>query len=304
MRKIILFAAILGAIAIGGIFVVHALSGSTISVILNEVPSSYIKTSTKDSLALDVTVATSDARGDVLDDLVVEQRGTAQQMYDLTGATLWADDGTIGFQGIGVDRELTAGEWNANINGWAFRNIHEPVSATGARFFVTVDVGRSPTSNRTVQLRLPMFMDAASNMSYDHGDLGIFLRTATPAPAAVLLNNASLSIRASSVDDQPPLVRITEPKAGSSFEGRNWLLVRGVAQDSGGSSPSRVQVGINRVGHEITWVDATPEVAAFGTWEARFFELPTATQFELRVKGEDWVGNRAAESTPITVELK
>lgn len=301
MKKIILSAVIVGVLAIGGAVMVRALSANDVTVTLNNVPEAYVYGGQVDVLGLDFTMKAPG--GDFLDDLVVRQEGTAQWNRDLTGAKLWVDDGAVGFQGIAVDRELAKGTWNANINGWSFTSIREPVTAEGARFFVSITTYRTPTSNTTIQLSIPGFVDSGMPMSYDIGDLGVFLRTARATPEAKITNTSRQTIRTTSTDNQAPLIRITEPKAGALFEGRNWILVRGIAVDNGGSSPSKVQVGINRVGKAITWMDATPEVAGFATWEARFFELPVATTFELRVKGEDWIGNRMAESTPIMVTL-
>ena len=295
---------LVGLVVVGvlGVIAVRALTPSDITVTLRDVSDTSIPGGYPDVLGLDMTI--SPPRGDRLDALFVKQAGTAQWNRDLTDAKLWADAGATGFQGVGVDRIVTSGQWNATESGWAFTGMDEVVAAEGTRFFVTVSTYRAPTSNRTIQLGISEFLDANTAMAYDIGDRGIFLRTARPAPATAMTNVGRQTIRTVSGDSTAPLVRITEPAAGVSLAGRTWLLVRGVAQDRGGSSVAKVRVGLNRVGHDITWVDAVPEVAGFATWEARFFELPSPQTFELRVQAEDWVGNRSAVSDPMAVELK
>lgn len=299
MRKL-LFPIGLAVVVVSAAIGVRALGTSDVTVVLRDVPSAAIAAGQPDALGLDVTI--TPRRADRLDALFVKQEGTARWQTDLTDAKLWADAGAEGLQGIGIDRLLALGVWNANENGWAFSGMDEPVPAGGARLFVTVSTYRSPTGNATIQLAIPAFVDLFTPMSYDTGDRGVFLRTAAPVPTVQLTNAARQSVVAFGADSRAPLVRITEPKAGESF-GKNWLLVRGIAQDSGGSAVARVQVGLSRPGRDITWVEATPESAGYATWEARFFELAVPQQYELRVKGEDWVGNRSAESASVTVTL-
>lgn len=288
------------AVITASVVSVHATPASEITVTIREIPAQAIVGGHPDALALDVTIAAP--RGDVLDALTVEQAGTAQWQTDLTEAEIWRDAGPSGFQGIGVDASLGMGRWVASERGWVFDRVFTPVSAEGTRFFVTVSTTTQPTNSATVQLRIPAHLDAFQPMSYDTGDRGIFLRTARPAPLQAVggLIAQILSRRAS--DDLPPIVRIAEPGDGMSFS-RDWLLVRGVAQDVGGSTTAKVLLGVNRVGRAITWVEAVPEAPGFATWEARLFGLPTPTTLELRVQAEDWVGNRSAVSEPIAMTL-
>lgn len=288
------------AVITASVVSVHATPVSEITVTSRDIPAQAIVGGHPDVLALDITIAAP--RGDVLDAFVVEQAGTASWQTDLTEAELWRDAGPSGFQGIGIDASLGIGRWVASEHGWVFDRVFASVSAEGTRLFVTVSTTMQPTNSATVQLRIPAHLDAFQPMSYDTGDRGIFLRTARPAPLQAVgsLIAQTLSRRAS--DDLPPIVRITEPGDGVSFS-RDWLLVRGVAQDVGGSTTAKVLLGVNRVGRAITWVEAVPEVPGFATWEARLFGLPTPTTLELRVQAEDWIGNRSAASSPITVEL-
>ena len=300
MRKLLI--GFLGIAALGGVLVVaRATTASEVTVALRAIPATELIASDTDALVLDATIAAS--RGDILDALTVRQEGSAVWQRDVVAAKLWTDAGASGFQGIGVDRMLVSGVWHAETSGWSFSPIGEAITDTGTRFFVTVTTGQSPTNGMTVRLGIPGFRDAFAPMSYDTGDLGVFLRTARPAPAATVSTTAR-TVSVLGVDDRAPIARITEPSPGAVFAGRNWLLVRGVASDSGGSSPSRVRVGLNRVGQAITWVDAVPEVSGFATWEARFFELPNPQTFEIRVQAFDWVGNASTVSEPMTMELR
>ncbi|MDO8599311.1 MAG: hypothetical protein Q7S02_04335 [bacterium] len=300
MRRIIpIFVVIITAVA-SVIGVARGAREGEVTLTANAVPTVYLSASQRDVLALDLTIAAPG--GDALDDLVVQQRGSARWLSDLTNATLWADAGAIGFQGVGVDRKLASGSWNPTASEWVFTRLDLPIVASGTRVFVTVSTGRSPTSNVSVQLRIPAFQDAGIPMSYDVGDAGVFLRTVRPTPLLAMETPVTLTVRTTPSDQLAPLVRITEPAAGDTFA-RDWLLVRGVGQDSGGSAISRIRVGVNRVGHAVTWVEAVPEVEGAETWEARLFELKRPETYELRVVAEDWTGNTSAVSDPITVTL-
>lgn len=300
MRKALI--GFLGIAVLGGAVVaVRAATASEITIELHPIPTAALIASDVDALALDVTMRAP--RGDILDAFTVREEGSVVWERDVIAAKLWTDAGAAGFQGIGIDRALAAGTWRSESNGWAFTPIGEPITATGTRFFVTVTTGASPTNNTTVQLGIPGFRDEFTRMSYDTGDLGIFLRTARSAPDA-LIRTTARTVAVRGVDDRAPIVRITEPTSDAAFAGRDWLLVRGVALDSGGSRVNRVRVGINRPGKAITWTDAAPEVAGFATWEARFFELPTPQAFEIRVQAFDWAGNASPVSEPVGVTLQ
>jgi len=299
MRKFLISMLVLGVLMVG-VAVVRATSATEITIEQHAVASATIVGGQPDVLGLDLTIRAP--RGDVLDALFVKQEGTAQWQIDLADAVLWADRGAVGFQGIGVDRKVATGTWVASENGWAFDRVFEPVAADGTRFFATVSTVDQPTSQATVWLRIPGYRDAFTAMAYDRGDLGVFLRTARPAPLASLTATAVHTISRKAADELAPIVRMTEPEDGATI-GNDWFMVRGVSQDLGGSAPSRVRVGVNRVGRAITWVDAEPEVTGFATWEARFFELARPQAYEIRVQAEDWVGNRSAISAPMTVTL-
>jgi hypothetical protein len=303
---------VVSLIAVAALAALHASAtpASEITVTTRNISAQTVVGGQPDVLALDVTIAAPrglaprsfSEGGDVLDSLTVEQAGTAGWQNDIVEAELWRDAGPPGFQGIGVDTSLKIGGWVATERGWVFDRVFEPVAESGTRFFVTVSSANQPTSGATVQLRIPTHRDSFQSMSYDTGDRGIFLRTARPAPLQAVGNPAVFTFDRRTTDELPPIVRITEPADGASFS-RDWLLVRGVAQDVGGSSVAKVLVGVNRVGRAITWVEAVPEAAGFATWEARLFGLPAPTTLELRVRGEDWIGNRSVETVPMMVTL-
>lgn len=299
MRKILPILSIVVVLAL--VAVAKAFTPPELAVTLRQVPARTVSGGEPDALALDLTLAAG--KEDVLDVLFVKQEGTAQWQRDLVAAELWADAGATGFQGIGVDRVLATGSWVGNENGWAFTGINEPLGTSAERFFVTVDVYQLPADRTTIRLTIPTMRDAFRRTEYDQGDHGIFTRTARSAPLATLGNTDALSISRPSADSLAPVVRITEPVHGASVA-HDWLVVRGVAQDVGGSAVAKVRLSVNRVGQVATWVDAVPEVTGFTTWEARLFELPRGNTLELRVQAEDWIGNRSVVSDPITVRLE
>ncbi len=299
MRK--LLTAVIAFVALAlGITIVHATPTTEIAVTPHAVAPQAVVGGQPDVLSLDVTITAP--RGDVLDALVVRQEGTAQWERDLTEVVLWADVGAVGFQGDGSDRRLATGVWDAATNGWAFDRVFESVTAAGTRLFVTVTTSDLPVDQTTVRLSIPTHLDAGLPMSYDRGDRGIFLRTARVASLASVIGTAVHTVRRTTADELPPIVRITEPVSDATLN-RNWLLIRGTARDAGGSSVSRVRIGVNRVGRATTWVEATPEVAGYRTWEVRLFDLPRPQAYELRVQAEDWVGNRSAVSAPVMIAL-
>ncbi|MDO8621948.1 MAG: hypothetical protein Q7R80_01840 [bacterium] len=299
MRKFLAGAIVLGAFVVG-VAIVRATPISEIIIESHPVSATTVYGGQPDVLGLDLTMRAP--RGDVLDTLFVRQEGTAQWQIDLADAALWLDRGAIGFQGIGVDRKVASGVWVASENGWVFHRVWEPVIEAGTRFFVTVSTVVQPTDQATIRLQLPVFRDEFQSMSYDTGDRGVFLRTARAVPLTPIVSAATHSISRRTTDDLAPIVRITEPSDGAAIV-QNWMIVRGIAKDLGGSVPSRVLVGLNRSGHAITWTDAVPESSGYATWEARFFELARPQAYEIRVQAEDWAGNRSTVSIPVTVTL-
>ncbi|MBI4450170.1 hypothetical protein HY634_03865 [Candidatus Uhrbacteria bacterium] len=299
MRKFIAGAIALGALVVG-VAIVRATPTSEITIEQHAVTATTVYGGQPDVLGIDLTMRAP--RGDVLDTLFVRQEGTAQWQIDLADAALWVDRGALGFQGIGVDRKVASGVWVASESGWAFDRVWEPVSEAGTRLFVTVSTVAQPTDQATIRLQLPGFRDEFQSMSYDTGDRGVFLRTARAAPLVPIVSTATHIVNRRATDDLAPIVRITEPVDGAAIA-QNWMIVRGIAKDLGGSAPSRVLVGLNRPGRAITWVDAVPESSAFATWEARFFEFARPQAYEIRVQAEDWAGNRSAVSVPVTVTL-
>ncbi|MDO8463536.1 MAG: Ig-like domain-containing protein [bacterium] len=297
MKRIIIPAVL--ALLFVSVAVARALAPPEVRVELAPLTNATVFGGQLDVLGLDMTVIPG--KDDVLDVLFVKQDGTAEWERDIVAAELWADAGAIGFQGIGVDTLLGAGTWLGSENGWAFRRINADVPAAGRRFFITVDVLPLPTNHATTRLTLQTHLDRFKAMEYDAGDHGIFLRTARPAPVAVM-TSATLTIQQIQADTLAPTVRITEPVDGSTFA-RDWIFVRGVAQDHGGSAVAKVQLAVNRVGKAQTWIDAVPEIPGFGTWEVRLFGLPRGNTIELRVRGEDWNGNRSTLGAPVLITL-
>ncbi|MDO8425422.1 MAG: hypothetical protein Q7T01_02825 [bacterium] len=299
MKKMLLGLLLASVLVTVGIATAKALAPPDVEVVIHAVANRSVAAGDVDVVGLDFSILPGDA--DVLDALSVKQDGSAVWQRDLTAAELWADAGAVGFQGIGVDTKLTDGAWLGSENGWTFDRVLADIPSSGRRFFVTVDVYHSPSDSVTTMLTLPLYRDNARPMQYDSGDRGIFLRTARPAPMASV-TAGTLTLARFSADSMAPTARITDPVSGASFH-RDWLLVRGVAQDAGGSAVAKVQLSVNRTGKEATWVDAVPEVAGFGTWEARLFGLPRGSTIELRVRAEDWIGNRSAVSEPVVVTL-
>ncbi|MFH1430152.1 MAG: hypothetical protein ABIG71_01345 [Candidatus Uhrbacteria bacterium] len=285
------------AIALGAV----AFREQAVSVTLNIVPDNTVYGGDPAALALDFVV--SPGRADVLDALVVEHRGTAELLTDITGATLWRDEGVAGFQGIGIDRTLASGSWNGAGRSWVFTDTREPIPEDGARFFVTVASTQSPTHGRTILLRLPPYSDSGHAMEYSIGDRGIFLRTGRAAPELPLENSRAQVLTRSSADEIAPTSRILAVGSGTEV-GSNWILVNGVAEDRGGSVVSNVRIGINRQGNETEWFDASLVTPGFATWEARFFQLTPGATYELRTQASDWVNNTSAVSDPMIVTLK
>jgi hypothetical protein len=289
---------IVAAVALIGAGVVFAVRSPQVMITLHDVPARGVYAG-EDVLGIDMSIAAPG--GDVLDVLTVRQDGAAQWQIDLASATLWSDAGADGFQGRGRDVPLADGEWDATLSGWVFRAINANVPSGGARFFVTTRIAASPSQQTTVRLQIPAFTDTGLPMEYNGGDRGIFLRTARVVPAAPLVGTTHTVVQGKE-DVTAPIARITDPIGGATTP-NDWLHVRGIAYDIGGSAPAKVSLSINRVGHEVTWVDAIPEVTGFATWEARLFGLPRGETLELRVRSEDWVGNRSGLSAPTVVTL-
>ncbi|MCK4454182.1 hypothetical protein KAU51_02450 [Candidatus Parcubacteria bacterium] len=263
----------------------------------HQAPSSYCYPQEFDKLVMDLTIPSGRNGEDKLLAIALENIGTAKDFYDIERFKLWKDDDTPGFQGLEKDKELGTFTFNGLNNNWYLDNLEELVSLEGLRIFVSVEIWKHATANRSIQLRIPILYDENSNGDFDIGDLGIFMESKNNGPSdEAIVNSYSQTIRDFVIDNLAPKTVITEPENNSIIDTENYTI-KGVARDQGGSTPSWVKIGINNVWYEV---DSTS--SNYGTWEYQWQDI-TEGDYILKTKSADWLNNTETDGDSITVEV-
>ncbi|NNE42892.1 MAG: hypothetical protein HKN12_01675, partial [Gemmatimonadetes bacterium] len=107
------------------------------------------------ALAMDIVVPPNGYRSDVLEGIVLTNLGTAADP-DLAEIRLWRDGGDGTFDGVaGGSDDLDLGPMTAQPGQWNSPLLGAPVSAGGARIFVSVTADVAATDSTTVRLGIP-----------------------------------------------------------------------------------------------------------------------------------------------------
>ncbi len=263
----------------------------------HQAPSDYFYPQEFDKLVLDLTIPSGTDGEDKLQTITLENGGSAKDYYDIEKVKIWREAGPTGFQGMEVDKELGAFTYYSQNQSWYLDNLAESVPVEGLRIFISVEISKNATANRTLQMKIPLLSDANSNSVFDLGDLGIFMEPQKNGPTDEEVSNSYYqTIRDWVIDSSAPKTVITDPEDNSIITSSSYTI-SGVARDQGGSTPAWVKVGINDV-----WYDVTNTGLNYTTWEYEWQEISEGS-YTIRTKSADWIGNNETPTSPITITV-
>lgn len=285
---------------IGFVFLPGAVSAFTAAEITNhQAPARYVYPQEFDVLVLDATIPSGKSNEpDVLNAITVQNDGTAHNVTEFSRVVLWGDAAAAGFQGMGIDTNLGEFGFNADSNGWYLNGLNVAVPANGLRIFVTVETGRTPTSERTIKMKIPVLQDKNQNDVYDPADLGVFLESKNNGPSDNFAVNAERqTIRNfASVEVLAPKAVITNLSDAATLTTTTYKIL-GMARDQGGSSVQWLKLGINN-----DWYDVKATGDNYYTWEYDWRDISEAV-YAIKTKANDWLENITV-SEPITITVE
>lgn len=253
-----------------------------------EAPFSYYYQSDFDILTMDFVVPDNGGAKDVLSAITVKNKGTAQVDYQIDKVRIYADDGSQGFQGIGVDKDLGEAVWYPNEAYWYLENINEEIPVGGLRIFISVETTYVLTTSYSLDFYIPALSDLNADGRFDLGEKGVFVESENDGPVGDnLLNSTSQIISRLALDNIPPVVVIDNIKNGETvvISGSGDILITGLARDRAGSFPSWVKVSIDG-----EWFDAESTGTYFDTWQYLWSEVALGSHV-IAVKSADFIGN-------------
>jgi len=279
---------------------VHA--SGTLTIVNPGAPAISVYPSEFDRLAMDFTVQRSDGIADTLRALTLRNDGTARDFYDIAKVVVWADAGAAGFQGMGIDEKLGEAVRYEMAGYWYLSGLNKTVPADGLRLFVSFEsTGKGAmTTNRTIQMKVPVLSDGGTVGQFDLGDDGLFLDGAT-GPAETILNPNAQTTFYSEYDVRAPKTVVTAPKAGDLITASSYKII-GVARDQGGSTLSLLKISISSAGSSGSWADVVSTGANFETWEYNWTGFVDGA-YAIKTYGADWNGNTETPGEGITVTV-
>jgi hypothetical protein len=292
MKKIIFFLTIGSFIIFPGL-----VFGFTVSEVTNhQVPETYFYLQEFDKLVSDLTIPSGKVNeADELMAITIQNLGSAIDVREIDKFKLWKDEGKVGFQGMGIDKELGDFIFYSQNNSWYLKDLNQAIPKEGLRIFVSVEIRRGAVDGKTLQMGIPQLSDQNQSDTFDFGDLGIFLESKNNGPTdGVILNSSLQTIKTFLYDFLSPKSVITDPKAGVTITTNNYKIL-GLARDQGGSTPQWVKIGINNI-----WYDVTPTGSNFATWEYNWQNIAEGT-YTLKTQSADWIGNIETVGEGITI---
>lgn len=287
MRKIFLLAFIL----------FFAVSG-TASASLNSdftnhgAPAGNFYQSFFDVLALDLTIPDNAGVEDELNALTVKNQGTALNASNIEKVVLWADAGPEGFQGFGIDEELSNASWYDLGQYWYWSGLSKKIPVGGLRVFVSVETTYTFSKTTYIQMMVSVLNDQNQNSQFDLGDTGIFVASENDGPIGEGLVNAyQQNLYKAALDQAVPKTNITNLIDGQKITAGEFAIT-GKSKDQGGSIMSWVKIVIDGEEFAATTSDN------YLNWQyvANF----SAGEHTVKIKHRDQVGNQG-ETAAITI---
>ncbi len=264
----------------------------------NQAPSAYFYPQEFDKLVMDLTISSVIDGTDKLSAITIKNTGTTKNRDDIEKFKLWKDADEPGFQGMGKDKELGTFTYYASDISWYLSGLEESVPAEGLRIFISAEIAKNPTSNRSLQIQIPSLSDKNNNGIFDLGDLGIFMESKNNGLIdEAIVNSYSQTIRDFVIDNLAPKTVITDPEDNSIITTESYFI-KGVSRDQGGSTPSWVKISIN----DGDWQEVEAIGSNYSTWQY-LWQNYTEGVFTIKTQSEDWIGNRETIGDEITVSV-
>ncbi len=104
------------------------------------------------NLALTVDLPNNGYLDDTLYGISLQNHGSAEPGSDISGMQIWADEG----DGIFGPDDLLMGSTIHSGDLWQLTGLSQPVSSTGLRIFISVDIAETALPSRDIRLSLPV----------------------------------------------------------------------------------------------------------------------------------------------------
>ena len=119
MKNKIIFSLLTVSFLASGVAIASIVSNFTVNI----VPYSEWNNSEFDKLALDTVIPSNNNQVDIMQSLSVMNLDTAYNSKGIKDLYLWVDKGTVGFQGMGVDKRIGKGEWDMISGTWYWKDV-------------------------------------------------------------------------------------------------------------------------------------------------------------------------------------
>ena len=273
----------------------------------NEAPSAYFYPGEFDKLVLDLTIPSGVNGGeDKLLTITIKNNGSAVNLYDIEKFKLWKDADEPGFQGMGKDEELGIFIYYASNISWYLSDLNAAVPADGLRIFISAEISKNATTNRSVQIKIPQLDDINSNGSFDLADSGIFMESKNNGPSdSAIANSYFQTLKTfSNKDNLNPKTVITDPEDNSTITVDNYTI-KGMTRDQGTSNPAWVKIGINPLAssEQVIWHEVNLTSSNYLTWEYQWQNI-TEGNYTIKTQSTDWIENTETEGDSVNVVVK
>ncbi|KKR07339.1 MAG: hypothetical protein UT32_C0012G0002 [Parcubacteria group bacterium GW2011_GWC2_39_14] len=269
----------------------------------NDVPTATWYVGQFDKLALEVTIPSGNGGVDSLNALTVVNAGNAYYAHGLQNLRLWADAGSPGFQGWGVDTDFGPGSSSGLQNSWVWNNLDVSIGAEGKRFFVSTEMWTTvplTSVNYTVQLKIPELLDVNNNGFYDADDQGVFMESKNNGPLTdSVMNGPSQIISYANSDVEGPKVILNNISNNQVLTSSSYVI-QGQARDQGKSSTEFVKIKISKVGGtagELVLTDSLTD--NYSSWRYVWTGIEDGT-YKIQTQSQDFMGYLSS-TTAITV---
>lgn len=239
MKKIIYFLIIILAL---GLLTNNALAFESNSLVNLHAPYATFHGGTFDDLVMDFSLIT--VQPDIVRAMSFRNLGSADNFSHIKYMILWLDQGPLGFQGMGVDKEIGNFDYSSGFKSWYIDNLAEPIE-DHLHFYVTVEPYTLIHETATIQMQISALFDDNSNGSFDVGDFGIFLDSGNNGPIDKnLTNNSNQIISDANSDIRGPKIVITN-LINDSIINNNNFTINGLIRDQGNHGIKAFAIKIN-----------------------------------------------------------
>jgi hypothetical protein len=136
-------------------------------ITLTPVPAFEAVLGAENVLVLDIAVPPNGYDDDALEQVRLDNRGTAVAGNDIVTVRVWKDGGNQIFDaGEGDDSLLGIAEWDGVF--WILQGLSDPVTGEGLQVFASLDVSPEANVGRTIRFGLPASPDEGLLMDSDN----------------------------------------------------------------------------------------------------------------------------------------